>query len=145
MPVIFSTEEEVEMWINCKKNSPSDAIPVLDQHSKSIASLLEAYQVPILVNSVKNDSPQCIVRLDEWKTKGGIANFFTKKEKKPSIKMEKEEEDLKTNNELMTIIKEEDKDEIPSLDTQVLLSVEELRARTIKEEPESKRRKLDTQ
>jgi len=69
MPVIFSTEEEVEMWINCKKNSPSDAIPVLDQHSKSIASLLEAYQVPILVNSVKNDSPQCIVRLDEWKTK----------------------------------------------------------------------------
>jgi len=77
--------------------------------------------------------------------KGGIANYFIKKEKKPSIKMEKEEEDLKTNNELMTIIKEEDKDEIPSLDTQVLLSVEELRARTIKEEPESKRRKLDTQ
>ena len=41
------------------------------------------------MNSVKNDTPDCVKPMKEFdKTKGSIASFFTKIEKKPSTKKE---------------------------------------------------------
>jgi putative SOS response-associated peptidase YedK len=55
MPVIIPNEN-IDIWINWKSYLPSDALGLLRPYSGE----LKAYRVSPIVNSVKNNSPECI-------------------------------------------------------------------------------------
>jgi hypothetical protein len=96
MPVIFETEEQADLWMNCEDVPSEKALNVLKPFKEPREkSQLEFYEVSPVVNSVKNNSSDCTKPLAEAK-KGGIMSYFTKSETKPkteSVKVKAEEVD----------------------------------------------------
>jgi putative SOS response-associated peptidase YedK len=60
MPVIFPAEA-CSAWLDCSIDDPAHLAPLLHPLP---AKELEVYRVSTLVNSARNDSPECIRRVD---------------------------------------------------------------------------------
>lgn len=60
MPVILTKEDE-ESWLNPENEEPRDLIPLLKAFP---AGEMHCYDVSTIINSPKNDSPDCIKPLD---------------------------------------------------------------------------------
>jgi putative SOS response-associated peptidase YedK len=104
MPVILDTDEKIDAWISDDWESNAVKLMKMMQPYEG----LECYPVPPVVNSNKNDSPDCIKKFEEFKKTGGIASFFTrlpkKEEPKSEVKVEnqsetKKEETVEDKNE----------------------------------------------
>eukprot|EP00026_Physarum_polycephalum_P010477 Phypoly_transcript_10641.p1 GENE.Phypoly_transcript_10641~~Phypoly_transcript_10641.p1 ORF type:complete len:413 (+),score=137.37 Phypoly_transcript_10641:177-1241(+) len=72
MPVILDTDEKIDLWISGDYATQKNEILSLLKPYEG----LECYAVPELVNSNRNDTPDCLKRNEEFKKTGGIAAFF---------------------------------------------------------------------
>eukprot|EP01112_Ceratiomyxa_fruticulosa_P000468 TRINITY_DN10428_c0_g1_i1.p1 TRINITY_DN10428_c0_g1~~TRINITY_DN10428_c0_g1_i1.p1 ORF type:complete len:360 (-),score=76.13 TRINITY_DN10428_c0_g1_i1:12-1091(-) len=105
MPVILDTEEKVDLWLNTEEYNEKELLSLLVPTTG-----LECYEVPPLVNSIKNQGKDCIAKLSEYKKTVGIASFFVKKDdaRKKRTYDEYESEKYTDNKNKKTIIKPKD-------------------------------------
>jgi len=90
MPLILDTEEKIDFWLNCDISIEKvlEEMRIYKREEKGHCPKLCWYQVANIVNSVKNNSPDCIRPLEEIKKKG-IESYFLPAAKKENIKIEK--------------------------------------------------------
>ncbi|GAM22550.1 hypothetical protein SAMD00019534_057250 [Acytostelium subglobosum LB1] len=78
MPVIFTNKADIDLWLRpYDEKNPVD-IPTLCQMLKPYDGL-SFHKVPVLVNSNKFNSPDCILPEKEYFAKSGIDRFFQPK------------------------------------------------------------------
>ncbi|ELR14906.1 uncharacterized protein ACA1_325220 [Acanthamoeba castellanii str. Neff] len=83
MPVILGSEEAREMWLRADGNDPSSEVLRLLRPYKGEHVVFD--KVSTMVNSIKNNSPECLVPVDRLASKKhGILTFFN-----PTVKAEK--------------------------------------------------------
>ena len=71
MPVILSSQAEIDLWLGF--DTLPDEYESLMQPKES-KDILRVYQVAPLVNSVKNNSAECIQPIEEYRAKNGLGS-----------------------------------------------------------------------